>query len=87
MPTPSKGESEQDFMQRCMAYGDMQKYKPDQRAAICHSKFRSESMHPDFQRIIGKFLNRFPTTEALQKFYRFIERNSLNITKAYNPAV
>ncbi len=40
MPTPKPNESEDDYMQRCMAYPDMQKYEPSQRAAICHSKFR-----------------------------------------------
>lgn len=43
MPEPNKEETEEQFMQRCMAYPDMQKYKPDQRAAICHSKFREHS--------------------------------------------
>ena len=39
MPTPKPGESEKDFVSRCMAFGDMQKYDPDQRAAICYSKY------------------------------------------------
>lgn len=43
MPTPQPNESSDDFMARCMAYPDMQKYPPDQRAAICHSKFEGKS--------------------------------------------
>jgi hypothetical protein len=39
MPTPQTGESEEDYMKRCMTYPDMQQYSPEQRAAICHSKF------------------------------------------------
>ena len=84
MPTPSKGESEKDFMSRCMAYPDMQKYKPDQRAAICHSKFREESMHPDFERILSKFIKRYGK-EGTKRFVNFVKKNSLDILKAYNP--
>ena len=43
MPTPNEGETEEQFMQRCMAYPDMQKYEFSQRAAICHSKFSGNS--------------------------------------------
>lgn len=43
MPTPNKGETEDQYMQRCMAYPDMQKYESSQRAAICHSKFSGTS--------------------------------------------
>lgn len=40
MPKPKDDESEKDYMSRCMAYGDMQKYDSSQRAAICHSMYR-----------------------------------------------
>jgi hypothetical protein len=43
MPEPNEGETEEQFMQRCMAYPDMQKYDSEQRAAICHSKFKGDS--------------------------------------------
>jgi hypothetical protein len=49
MPTPNKGETEEQYMQRCMAYPDMQKYKPDQRDAICHSKFSGASASASVQ--------------------------------------
>lgn len=40
MPEPRAGESEKDFIDRCMAYEDMQRYDPAQREAICHSIWR-----------------------------------------------
>jgi hypothetical protein len=86
MPTPNSGESEQDFVARCMKYSDMQKYDPKQRAAICYSKFREESMHPDFERILTLFLKRYGA-EAKDKFVNFVRRNGLNILKAYDPTV
>lgn len=58
MPSPNKGESEQDFVSRCMAYPDMQKYDEKQRAAICYSKYRDKKevyRHRDFQRIHDEF--------------------------------
>ena len=42
MPQPKEGESKQDFISRCMAYSDMQKYETKQRAAICYSKFKNK---------------------------------------------
>jgi len=47
MPTPSSGESQDEFMGRCMAFPDMQQYPPDQRAAICHSKWEEKSAAED----------------------------------------
>ena len=84
MPTPNSGESEQDFISRCMAYPDLQKHEPKQRAAICYSIWRGECMHPDFERILSKFLKRYGTT-GKDKFVNFVKKNSLNILKAYNP--
>ena len=42
MPTPNPGESEQDFVSRCMANDVMNKDYPDQkqRAAVCYSQHR-----------------------------------------------
>lgn len=48
MPKPKAGESEKDFMGRCMSFPDMQKYPADQRAAICHSKY-GEKMKARFK--------------------------------------
>jgi hypothetical protein len=55
-----------------------------QAAAICYSKIRNESVHPDFQRIIGLFLKRYGN-EGISKFAEFVQKNSLNISKMYNP--
>jgi hypothetical protein len=87
MPEPTEGESESEFVARCMKYGDMQKHEPKQRAAICYSKFRGEAVHPDFQRIINLFFKRYRVDEAIEKFGKFVMRNSLNLSKAYNPKV
>lgn len=56
MPTPNPNETEDDYMQRCMAYPDMQKHDADQRSAICHSKFRESQVKGAFAR--------FPSMEA-----------------------
>ena len=39
MPEPKRNETKDDFLQRCMGWDDMQKYEPDQRYAICQSKW------------------------------------------------
>lgn len=39
MPTPKPNETKDDFLSRCMGYPDMQKYEPDQRYAVCQSKW------------------------------------------------
>jgi hypothetical protein len=87
LPTPREGESEQQFISRCMAYPDMQKYPQEQRAAICYSYWRGEKLHPTFERIIGLFFKRYKVAEATQKFSSFITKNGLNPSKAYNPDV
>lgn len=43
MPKPKNGEKKQEFISRCMAHDDMQKYKQDQRAAICYSYWNEEN--------------------------------------------
>jgi HK97 family phage major capsid protein len=43
VPTPNDGESEQDFVSRCMGDDAMQEYDQDQRAAVCYSAFRDRS--------------------------------------------
>lgn len=42
MPTPRKGESEDDFVDRCMGDDEAAEDFPDaeQRAAFCHETFR-----------------------------------------------
>ena len=89
MPTPNKGETEQEFVSRCIPIVLRDGTAKDQKqaAAICYSMFRNEAMHPDFQRIIGLFFKRYPVKEALEKFTKFITSNGLNPSKAYNPEV
>jgi hypothetical protein len=43
MPTPGEKESKEDYIKRCMAYTDMQKYDPAQRRAICESMWGQKS--------------------------------------------
>lgn len=44
LPTPETGESEDDFLGRCMSSDDMQAEFPeqDQRAAVCFRQFRGK---------------------------------------------
>jgi len=46
MPTPEKGETREKFVDRCMAYPDMQKYQPSQRVAICHQMYTKHEKEP-----------------------------------------
>jgi len=43
MPKPTEGESQKDFIARCMRYDDMQKYDQKQRLAICYSLWRNRN--------------------------------------------
>jgi HK97 family phage major capsid protein len=40
IPQPNSGESEDDFVSRCMGADAMQEYDQEQRAAICYSTYR-----------------------------------------------
>ena len=86
MPNPNSGETESAFVNRCIpiVMRDNPETDNKQAAAICYSKFRGESVHPDFQRIIGLFLKRYGS-EGINKFAEFVLKNSLNISKMYNP--
>ena len=44
MPTPTKNEKKKDFLERCMAFPDMQKYPSGQRYAVCESKWTESRM-------------------------------------------
>lgn len=52
LPTPESGESEQDFIPRCMGNSAMNREFPDkkQRAGVCYSQWRkrSEDMKEEF---------------------------------------
>lgn len=42
MPIPSKSETKDEFINRCMSFDDMQQYETDQRYAICQSKWEEK---------------------------------------------
>jgi HK97 family phage major capsid protein len=46
VPSPNSGESQDDFIERCMGDDAMQEYDQEQRAAICYSQFRERSAKP-----------------------------------------
>jgi hypothetical protein len=86
LPNPKSGESETAFVSRCISTVMQENPETDQKqaAAVCYSKFRNEAVHPDFQRIIGLFLKRYGK-EGVAKFAEFVQKNSLNISRMYNP--
>jgi hypothetical protein len=43
MPKPEAGETRDEYMSRCMVYGDLQKYDEKQRAAICEHLYDREA--------------------------------------------
>jgi len=43
MPKPNEGESRDEYMARCMIYGDLQKYDEKQRAAVCEHLYDREA--------------------------------------------
>ncbi len=53
MPTPLPNESEKDYLDRCMAYPDLQKHPANQRAAICHSLFEQHAAQNAADAIAG----------------------------------
>jgi hypothetical protein len=86
LPTPNKGESEQQFVSRCIPIVLRDGTAKDQKqaAAVCYSMYRGEALHPTFERIISLFFKRYKIEEAIRKFSEFITKNGLNPTKAYN---
>jgi len=44
LPKPNAGEKQSEFISRCMANEVMKREYPDkdQRAAVCHSQYRSK---------------------------------------------
>lgn len=57
VPTPHDGESQDDFIARCMANDDMQEYEDKQRAAICYDAWNG-----------GKSLNGAPRLLSVDEF-------------------
>jgi hypothetical protein len=48
MPLPKKGERKDDYLQRCMADPEMDKYDPEQRYAVCNSYWKEEKLRGIF---------------------------------------
>lgn len=48
MPLPKKGERKDDYLQRCMADAEMDKYDPEQRYAVCNSYWKEEKLRGIF---------------------------------------
>ena len=44
MPLPNKNETKDDYLQRCMADSEMDKYDPEQRYAVCNSYWKEEKL-------------------------------------------
>lgn len=44
MPQPKKGESKDDYLERCMADPKMQDYDQQQRYAVCNSYWKEEKL-------------------------------------------
>jgi hypothetical protein len=99
IPEPSGGETEDEFVSRCMADANMQEYPQEQRSAICYGKYRGESRealagkqrHPDFLRIHDEFVKYYCKGEPLcraaeDEYYAFIKDYGLDETKAYGAA-
>ena len=41
IPKPKAGESQREFVQRCMSDSQMSEYDQEQRLAICYNEFRT----------------------------------------------
>lgn len=50
MPLPKKGESKDDFLQRCMGDPEMDTYPQDQRYAVCNSYWKEEKLRGIFNK-------------------------------------
>ncbi len=51
------------------------------------AKLQGEQLHPDFKRILNTFTRHFGDEDGAGRFGIFLDQNSLDPAKAYNPAV
>jgi len=67
MPSPRKGESQSDFVSRCMSSGESKNSFPDpkQRAAFCHSQWKNKGKSS-----AGIFIYEDPKTGELYHYSR-----------------
>lgn len=96
LPTPRSGETENDFVSRCMGDETMKKEFDDQkqRAAVCYSQYKQkkESKMYDFrdlvestQSIIGEKVGEYKIyhnsyTEAINEIVDHVERNGFTVS-------
>lgn len=50
MPLPKKGERKDDYLERCMADPEMDKYDREQRYAVCNSYWKEEKLRGIFSK-------------------------------------
>jgi len=67
MPSPNKGESQNDFISRCMSSNESQNSFPDQkqRTAFCHSQWKNKGKSSG-----GIFIYEDPKTGELYHYSR-----------------
>ena len=73
LPKPNTGESESEFIDRCMANPVMNDEYPDasQRAAVCHSQYRGRSMHHvRIKSVEGKWEDKDMESAELEAWFR-----------------
>lgn len=59
IPTPNSGDSEQQFVSRCMGNPNMQEYDAEQRAAICHAQWaKRKSLAVEGARLVLRLVKR-----------------------------
>ena len=90
IPSPSKGETQDQFIGRCMSVlADSDPDRPqEQRLAMCFTQWRQgreENMHPHFQRILSIFAQKYGEEEGKKRFEVFVTSHSLNVELPYNP--
>jgi len=84
VPEPRAGESERDFIGRCIS--TLHKTDPDrsqdQIIAICYSSWRGEGLHADFNEILRKYVRQWGD-DGPDKFFEWIEKMGLDPSKPY----
>ncbi len=53
IPSPRNGQSQKDFIAKCMGDSNMQEYDQKQRAAICFQKYKDKSKKASYIMDVG----------------------------------
>ncbi|HSR78751.1 MAG TPA: phage major capsid protein [Xanthobacteraceae bacterium] len=72
VPSPSGGETEDEYVNRCMGDDAMQEYDQDQRAAICYQTFRDRSLTPEAK--MRSIISRQPEPNEGETREDFVDR-------------